>query len=77
VTTINAGDVGRRVTIRRRLPEGGYSDVVGMLERADESTLAVRDKKGRLIEIARAEIALSKLVPSQPSRRNTRKPAQG
>ena len=75
--TIDASKVGRRVTIRRRLPEGGYSDVVGVLEDADESSVAVLNKRGELVTIARAEIAASKVIPSKPSHRNPQNPAPG
>jgi ribosome maturation factor RimP len=75
--TIDAGKIGQRVTIRRRLPEGGYSDVVGVLEHADESTVAVRDKRGQLVTIGRAEIAAARVVTSKPPLRNPQNPAPG
>jgi len=58
---------GRRVTVRRKLPDGGYSDVIGVCEQADPSSLTVRNKNGETIVIARSEIVAARLV-GPPSR---------
>ncbi|MDR0366770.1 MAG: hypothetical protein LBH68_08095 [Bifidobacteriaceae bacterium] len=54
--------LGVRVTIRRRLPEGGYADSVGVLEQATADEVAVRHKSGTLRHIPAAEIAIAHLI---------------
>jgi len=63
--------LGRRVTVRRTLPEGGYSDVIGVCEQADASSVTVRNKKGESIVIERSEIVAARVVgsPSPKGRR--------
>ncbi|MDR2347010.1 MAG: hypothetical protein LBD90_00010 [Bifidobacteriaceae bacterium] len=56
--------LGARVTIRRRLPEGGYSDWVGGLEQASPDRIAVRRRSGELRWFEAGEIAIAHLVPS-------------
>jgi hypothetical protein len=55
---------GRRVTVRRRLPKGGYSDVIGVCEEIDASTVTVRNRQGELVVIRRSEIVASRVVGS-------------
>lgn len=62
VDTIKAEHQGRRVTIRRKLPDGGYSDVVGIAEHVDEASVTVRNHKGELIQIPRGEIAAARVI---------------
>ncbi|MDR1393244.1 MAG: hypothetical protein LBJ62_04670 [Bifidobacteriaceae bacterium] len=54
---------GVKVTIRRRLPDGGYADTVGTLEEADLDHVAVRHRSGELRLIAASDIAIAHLVP--------------
>jgi len=68
--------VGHRVTVRRRLPEGGYSDVVGVLEHAGAAFVTVRTHDGKRHEIVRSEIAAARVV-SAPGLRNPQNPAPG
>ena len=44
--------IGKRVTIRSHDPEGGFRDIVGVLE----STHSLRNRHGRLIEFSHSEI---------------------
>jgi hypothetical protein len=53
---------GHRVTVRRKLAEGGYSDVVGVCETIDASSVTVRNKHGEAITIARAEIVAARVI---------------
>jgi ribosome maturation factor RimP len=64
VDQIGPQHLGHRVTVRRTLPEGGYSDVIGVCENADASSITVRNKKGESIVIARSEIAAARVVGS-------------
>lgn len=44
--------IGKRVTIRLHDPEGGFRDIVGVLE----STHSLRNRHGQLIEFSHSEI---------------------
>lgn len=59
---LTADAIGCRVTVRRRLPDGMASDVVGTLEAADDAAVTVRDKHGVSIRIARDEIVASRVI---------------
>jgi hypothetical protein len=62
VDQIGPEHLGRRVTVRRALPEGGYSDVVGVCEQAEADSVTVRNKKGEAITIRRGDIVASRVV---------------
>ncbi|HWS58975.1 MAG TPA: hypothetical protein VN257_10575 [Actinotalea sp.] len=65
--------VGVRVVVRRRLAEGGYSDVLGELLATDDEGVQVRTRHGD-VRVAAAEIAVGKIVPPAPERRPRRDP---
>lgn len=67
---------GHRVTIRRKLPEGGYSDVVGVAEHVDDASVTVRNHKGEKIEIDRSDIAAARIIEAPPLE-NPQNPAPG
>lgn len=66
VVAISGADVGQRISLRRRLPTGEYSDVVGVLESWSAGTLAVRRRTGELVEVPEASMVAAKVVPPQP-----------
>ncbi|HEX9711953.1 MAG TPA: hypothetical protein VGB52_05280 [Actinomycetota bacterium] len=66
VDQIGAEHLGRRVTIRHRLDEGGSSDVLGILEHVDAVSVTVRDKGGERRVIGRADIVAVRVVRSTP-----------
>ncbi|GGM83638.1 hypothetical protein GCM10010106_32870 [Thermopolyspora flexuosa] len=68
VVRITPGDVGRRVSVRRRVPEG-FRDAVGVLESWRDGTLTVRRRDGSLVEIAEETVVAAKVVPDPPARR--------
>lgn len=74
VVTVTAADVGRRVSLRRRLPTGEYSDVVGVLESWSGGVLQVRRRNGELVEVPRDIVVAGKVVPDQPPPRRPRTP---
>lgn len=62
--------VGRRVSVRYRLPEGaeaGATDVVGILTDRDEAQLVVEGRRG-LVRVRRADVIAAKEVPPTAGR---------
>ncbi|MDP9849064.1 hypothetical protein [Streptosporangium lutulentum] len=60
--------MGKRVTTRRRVPEG-FRDAVGELEFWRDGVLGVRKRDGTLVEIAEDTLVAAKVVPDPPRRR--------
>jgi len=63
--------VGNRVVVRHRLRPGdvaALTDVVGVLTAADEDSVTVDGRRGR-VRVSRADIVAAKQVPPPPSRR--------
>jgi len=63
--------IGTRVVVRRRLPEGGYADVLGDLLEVGPEGVVVATRRGP-VRVAAADIALGKPVPPAPARRAPR-----
>jgi hypothetical protein len=61
------------VSLRRRLPNGAYSDVVGDLETWVGGTLTVRRRDGSVSTVAEADLVAGKVVPPPPPRRRPKK----
>ena len=77
VVRITTADVGKRVTIRWRPPELDDSklmtDVLGILEEADEQFFKVRcGRDGQLVVIPRERALAGKVVPPAPPPRRRR-----
>lgn len=68
--------VGTRVVVRRRLPEGGFGDVLGEVLQTSEAGVVVRTRRGD-VTVAAADIALGKPVPPPPPRRAPRGASDG
>ncbi len=68
-----AWTVGTRVIVRRRLAEGGYSDVLGDLLTVDDGGVQVTTRRG-VVHVPAAEIAIGKPIPPAPARRARREP---
>jgi len=68
---VTPSDVGRRVSLRRRLPNGGYSDVVGNLHAWADGVLKVRRRDDSLVTVAEADLVAGKVVPPPPPRRRS------
>lgn len=75
--SIGPGDVGRRVSVRRRLAEGGLSDAVGVLESWADGLLHVRRRDGSVVAIAEDALVAGKVVPPAPAARPARVPPGG
>lgn len=69
---VGEAEIGRRVVVRRRLPDSGlrqlYADVLGELVGLDADSLTVRRRDGELVRVARTEVVAAKPVPP-PARR--------
>ncbi len=72
--SLTSADVGSRVVVRRSLPgergpSGGpaTSDAIGVLERLDDTQVAVRREDGTLVAFARGDLVTGKPVPSRTS----------
>lgn len=61
---VGPSDVGRRVSLRRALPEGGVGDVVGELVSWDRGEVVVRTRRGDLVTVAQTSLLAGKVVPS-------------
>ncbi|MEO3782380.1 hypothetical protein ABGB12_03555 [Actinocorallia sp. B10E7] len=61
--------MGERVSLRRRLQTGEYSDVVGILESWSDGVLTVRRRDDELVEVPEEIIVAGKVVPPAPPRR--------
>jgi hypothetical protein len=56
------------VVVRRRLPDGRYSDVLGDLLATGPTGVRVLTRRGE-VEVPAADIAIGKIVPPPPARR--------
>lgn len=69
VRDVSPDDVGVRVSLRRRLPDGGLGDVLGVLETWTAGALGVRRRDEELVEVAEADVVALKRIPPAPARR--------
>ncbi|GAB3279220.1 hypothetical protein GCM10027589_05620 [Actinocorallia lasiicapitis] len=69
VVTVTPSDVGERVSLRRALPSGEFSDVVGVLESWSEGVLTVRRRTGEIARVPEGIVVAGKVVPPAPPRR--------
>jgi N-acetylglutamate synthase len=63
--SLSADDVGARVSVRRRLVDG-VGDVTGDLISLDADQLAVRDRDGSLVTVARRDVVAARVVGPSP-----------
>jgi hypothetical protein len=69
VITVTPADIGQRVSLRRLLVTGEYSDVVGILQSWSDGVLVVRRRTDELVEIDEKVLVAGKVVPPAPPRR--------
>ncbi|TDQ54764.1 hypothetical protein EV190_10180 [Actinorugispora endophytica] len=62
-------DIGRRATVRFRLPDGRFRDIVGVLESWRDGVLVLRRRDGSVAQVDEADVVASRIVPQQPPRR--------
>ena len=61
--------VGVRVSLRRRLPEGGLGDVLGTVTRWSDGVVEVVRRDGTVVSVDEADVVAAKRVPPAPERR--------
>ncbi len=66
---VGPGDVGARVSLRRRLPDGGLGDVLGVLERWQDGVLRLRRRDDTTVEVREPDVVAVKRIPPPPVRR--------
>ncbi|HLU70909.1 MAG TPA: hypothetical protein VKZ82_01910 [Nonomuraea sp.] len=66
---VTPDDLGRRATLRLRLPDGRFRDIVGVLEWWRDGVIGVRRRDGELAEVAAADVVAGRLVPQHPPKR--------
>lgn len=71
---LGVADVGRRVSVRRRV-DGGLTDVVGHLLDLSETAMTVLRASGEVVVLDRAAVTAAKVVPAAPVRRGWELPA--
>lgn len=76
VHRVGPQDVGRRAALRIELPGGGFTDIVGVLERWRDGVIEVRRRDGSAVEVAEADVVASRVVPPAPPRRRRDRKAQ-
>lgn len=69
VRRLRSLQVGTRLVVRYRIP-GGLTDALGELISIDHTDCIVRTRRHGDVTIALAEVALAKLVPPPPARRD-------
>ncbi len=66
---VGPGDVGVRVSLRRRLAEGGYGDVLGIVERWSDGVVEITRRDGSVVVIDESTVIAAKRIPPPPERR--------
>ncbi|MGW7095230.1 GNAT family N-acetyltransferase [Streptomyces sp. NPDC054874] len=71
--SITPADVGKRVSVRRRMDGGGtgaqFTDVVGVLTSWNNDVLSITRKSGESVHIVESSLVAGKVVPAAPARR--------
>ncbi len=66
---VGPGDTGVRVSLRRRLAEGGLGDLLGVVESWQDGVVRVRDRHDAVHVVDEADVVAAKRVPPPPERR--------
>ena len=73
VVRITPADVGRRVSVRSRLPaedgEPSTTDTVGRLVGWADEVLTIRKRNGAQVQVAERDMLAGKVIPEAPVRR--------
>lgn len=68
VTDVGPGDVGARIVLRHRLPDGRLTDALGHVQRWSDGVVVVRTRTGE-VAVAEGDLVAAKRVPEPPPRR--------
>lgn len=60
---VTADDIGSRVVIRHRRPDDQVTDVLGLLEAADDASFTVRRASGETVVVPRDRALAAKVIP--------------
>ena len=66
---VGPGDADVRVSVRRRLSEGGFADTLGVLLSWADGVLRIQKRDGVVAEILASDVVAAKRVPPPPERR--------
>ena len=66
---VGPGDSGVRISLRRRLPEGGLGDVLGVLLSWADGLVRIERRDGSVVEVQASEVVAAKRIPPPPVRR--------
>ena len=69
VVEVGPGDSGVRISLRRKLPEGGYADVFGVLLSWADDLVRVERRDGSVAQIPARDVVAAKRIPPPPVRR--------
>ncbi|MFW6597188.1 hypothetical protein ACQBAU_05330 [Propionibacteriaceae bacterium Y2011] len=67
---LGPADVGSRVVVRHRIPDGRATDVLGILQAFGEDDLVVTDRHGHDHVVRLTDIVAAKPIPPPPPRRH-------
>jgi hypothetical protein len=66
---VGPGDSGMRISLRRRLAEGGLGDVLGELVSWSQGQVQLRRRDGVLVTVAEGDVVAAKRIGPPPERR--------
>ena len=67
--TAGPADTGARVVLRRRLPDGRLTDVLGHVLLWAGGVVRLRTRDGLVVEVPEVDLVAAKRVPEAPARR--------
>ncbi len=67
---VGPGDSDVRISLRRRLPDGGLGDVLGHLVSWVDGVVTVRRRDGSEVTVEEHDVVAAKRVPPAPERRS-------
>jgi hypothetical protein len=66
---VGPGDSSVRISLRRRLPDGGYGDVLGDLMSWSDGVVIIVRRDGSQVTVAEDDVVAAKRIPPPPVRR--------
>jgi hypothetical protein len=75
-STLTSEDIGRRVTVRARLREGGTTDTIGFLEALDSVGVRVRRADGEIVEISLGDVVAARVISGKGALPASKRPVE-